>query len=81
MLISVKNNTELHPRDIGAWILDESNDGLKACYQIVALEAPDMIYAIPIMDVLDNASSTLGQTLTLLVSSCQPLQLTLGLCG
>jgi len=81
MLISVEKNTELHPRDIGAWILEETSEGLKACYQIVALEAPDMIYAIPIMGVLDNASSTLDQTLTLPVSSCQPRQLTLGLCG
>ena len=31
---------ELHPRDIGAWIMQETKDGLKTCYQIVAWALP-----------------------------------------
>jgi hypothetical protein len=48
---------ELYPRDIGAWILDETSDGLKACYQIVALDAPDMLYAFPLTELLEEVSN------------------------
>ena len=48
---------ELYPRDIGAWILEETSDGLKACYQIVALDAPDIFYAFPLIELLREASN------------------------
>jgi len=64
--------SKLHTRDIGAWILEETSKGLKACYQIVALEAPDMIYAIPMIKILGEASRS-RHTLTLPVSSWELL--------
>ncbi|OIW29105.1 hypothetical protein CONLIGDRAFT_633281 [Coniochaeta ligniaria NRRL 30616] len=44
--------SRLHRRDIGAWILQETSDGLKACYQIVALGEPDIVYAVPLKQLL-----------------------------
>ena len=56
-------NVGLHPRDIGAWIITETRSGLKACYQIVALAEPDIVYAVPIMTAIENADNTFVITL------------------
>jgi len=54
------DSAPLHPRDIGAWIVIQTRSWsgtrrLKACYQIVALGEPDIVYAVPIMKTLIDA--------------------------
>ncbi|KAK1833755.1 hypothetical protein QBC39DRAFT_380305 [Podospora conica] len=46
----------LSPRDVGAWILEKTDAGLRAFYQIVAVGEPDEVYAIPIKDVLQDVA-------------------------
>lgn len=58
----------MSPRDVGAWILEKTDTGLRVCYQIVALEEPDEVYAIFLMDVLREFRPAMFGVTTLPVS-------------